>query len=162
MISNNSVVEVSYRILDSEGELLDQTEDGEPMVYLHGHNNLMPALEKALDGKAAGDDVEITLQPSEAFGELQPDSVQRVSKKHFKQYGKLSVGDVIPLRTEDGQKIVTITKVGHSMVDVDTNHPYAGKTVQFKVKVLRERAATEEEVAHGHAHGFDGESGHHH
>jgi len=159
-IEKDKVVSITYQLRDAAGEQLEDTEDGIPLAYLHGHNNLLPALEKALEGKTTGDKLELTLSPEEAYGEVRENAVQRVPIKHLLGNTKrLKAGMVVRVNTEQGQVTGTAVKVGKFMVDVDLNHPFAGKTLIFSVEVVKVRDATESEIAHGHAHG---DGGHHH
>ncbi|MBP8926827.1 MAG: FKBP-type peptidyl-prolyl cis-trans isomerase, partial [Pseudomonadales bacterium] len=132
---------------------------GEPISYLHGHGNILPALEESLLGKAAGDTLEVTLAPEQAYGIRHANAEQRIPLKHIAYRGKLQRGMVVSVQTEQGSRQVTVLKVGKFNVDVDTNHPLAGRVLNFAIEVLEVRVASEEEIAHGHAHG---EGGHHH
>jgi FKBP-type peptidyl-prolyl cis-trans isomerase SlyD len=159
-IEKDKVVSITYQLRDAAGEQLEDTEDGIPLAYLHGHNNLLPALEKALEGKTTADKLELTLSSEEAYGEVRENAVQRVPIKHLLGNTKrLKAGMVVRVNTEQGQMTGTAVKVGKFMVDVDLNHPFAGKTLIFSVEVVKVRDATESEIAHGHAHG---DGGHHH
>ena len=159
-IDNKKVVSFHYTLSKADGEQIESSRDREPMVYLHGAGNIIPGLEKAMAGKAAGDRFEVTVAPAEAYGERNENGVQRISAKHFKNLGKLSVGQTVVLQTNQGQMQVTVVKVGRFNVDVDRNHPLAGQTLTFDVEVTDVRDATEDEITHGHAHGPGGV--HHH
>ena len=110
-------------------------------------------MEQALTGRAAGDRFSITLEPTEAYGPRRDDAKQRVSKKYFADPKRLRPGLITQLRTEQGERSVMIIKVGVKMVDVDLNHPLAGRTLTFDIEVVDVREATAEEISHGHAHG---------
>lgn len=155
-IEKDKVVQFHYALSDSDGNLIEDSRDGDPMAYLHGANNIIPGLEEALAGHAAGDKVEVEVPPEKGYGMREEDQVQRISAKYLKHAGKLRPGMQVPLKTEDGQRWVTVVKVGLKTVDVDANHPFAGKTLTFSVEITDVRDATEEEVAHGHAHGPGG------
>lgn len=131
------------------------------MVYLHGYRNILPALEAALVGKSAGETVTTTLMPGQAYGERVDSSIQRVPIKHLvtrlKHY---KPGMLVRVNTKEGPRDVTIVKVGKFNVDVDTNHPYAGKTLTFSITIQSVRPATNEELSHGHAHGVTGHEHH--
>ena len=107
-------------------------------------------------GKSAGEQFEVSLEPAEAYGERRENSVKRISAKLFKQTGRLVPGQLVVLSTSQGQKQVTVVKVGRFNVDVDTNHPLAGQSLTFEVEVSDVRDATNEEVSHGHPHGPGG------
>jgi len=157
-ISDNSVVQIHYTLSDENGEI-ESSVGGHPLLYLHGHQQMLAGLEAELTGKAAGDELDITLPPAQAYGERDENAIQSIQVKHLLGAKKWKPGMVAVVQTEQGQRQVTIVKVGMFKAEVDTNHPLAGKTLTFKVKVLAVREATEEELAHGHAHG---EGGHHH
>jgi FKBP-type peptidyl-prolyl cis-trans isomerase SlyD len=162
-ISDNSVVQFHYTLTDvSNGGSteIESSNGSHPLLYLHGHQQMLPALEQALAGKAAGDKLDITLTPEQAYGERDENAIQSVQVKHLLGgKKKWQPGMTAMVQTEHGQRQVTIVKAGMFKVDVDTNHPLAGKTLHFAIEVVSVRAATEEEIAHGHAHG---EGGHHH
>lgn len=158
-IGKDTVVVFHYTLCDEAGQHIETTEGDDPITYLHGHGSILPALEQALEGKSSGDVTEITLLPSQAYGERIENAIQRVSKKHIQQSGRFKAGDIVPLQTKEGNRLVTIVKPGHSMMVVDTNHPYAGLTLRFKLTIQETRAATAEEIEHGHVHGV---GGHHH
>ncbi|MDR2213040.1 MAG: peptidylprolyl isomerase [Pseudomonadales bacterium] len=158
-ISPNSVVQFHFVLKDADGAVLESSQGSEPMVYLHGHGGLLPGLEKALDGKAAGAEFTVTLPPDDAFGERRDDSELRVPISYLHGARKWQPGMVAVLETDHGHQQVTVVKVGHTMATVDTNHPMAGKTLCFEVQVVDVREASPEELAHGHAHG---PGGHHH
>lgn len=158
-VDNGTVVSFFYTLSDTDGNVIESNRDGEPAVYLHGANNVVPKLEAAFAGKRGGDSFELTLSAADGYGELKADSIERVPAKYFKHAGKLQPGQAVQLHTEDGAMLVTVVKVGKFSVDVDTNHPLAGKTLHYAVDIADVRAATADEQSHGHAHGPDG---HHH
>jgi len=154
-IENHHVVRLHYRVSEAGGEAIESSRDREPLAVLIGHQAIIPGLEEALLGRAAGDRFEITVVPGKAYGERRPGLVQRLPRKHFKNQ-KLAIGMQIVVPTQTGPRPVTVEKVGLSVVDVDLNHPMAGKTLHFDVEVLEVRAATAEEKEHGHVHGEGG------
>jgi len=158
-IEKNCVVQFHYSMWEGKGEILETSRNAEPVTYLHGHGGIFEGVEESLQGKQKGDRVEVVLPPEQTFGIPRLDAQQRVSKKYLKQAGKYKVGDAVPLQTENGVKLVTVVKVGHSTVDIDTNHPFAGKVLHFDIEVIEIREATAEEISHGHVHG---PGGHHH
>jgi FKBP-type peptidyl-prolyl cis-trans isomerase SlyD len=155
-IAKDSVVKLHYTLKDDSGEELDQADESEPLTYLHGHANLLKGLEDALEGKAAGDQLEVNLTAAQAFGEYSEDSEQRIPIKHLSGASKWKPGMTATVQTEDGRRQVTVLKVGHTMVTIDANHPMAGKALHFNVEVVEVRQATGEELSHGHAHGPGG------
>lgn len=158
-IENNRVVSFHYRLTDADGELLEDSHGSEPVAYLHGHANIIDGLEQAMAGRAAGDSFTATIAPEQAYGLRRPDAVQRVPMKAVLTPGKLVAGQTIAVNTGQGPRHVRVVKPGKFMVDVDTNHPLAGVTLTFAIDVVEVRAATDEELAHGHVHGA---GGHHH
>jgi len=160
-ISENSVVSIHYTLTNKTGETIDSSiERGEPLAYLHGAGNIIPGLENALVGKAAGDKLDVTVTPEEGYGERHEQLIQQVPKTAFEgNEENLQPGMQFQAQTEAGPRIFTITAVDGDDVTVDGNHPLAGQRLNFQVKIVAIRDASQEEVAHGHVHG---EGGHHH
>jgi len=158
-ISNQTVASFHYTLRNSSGEDLETSRDGEATAYLHGANNIIPGLETALEGLETGAHTEVTLTPEQAYGERREDRVQKVPVKHLVYRGALKAGMTVQLNTAEGRHPVTVTKVGRHSAEIDTNHPLAGQTLIFDIDIVDVRAASAEEVAHGHAHGA---GGHHH
>jgi FKBP-type peptidyl-prolyl cis-trans isomerase SlyD len=158
-ITANMVVQFNYTLKEADGTELESSAAGHPMTYLHGHDSLLPGLEKALEDKNAGDKFSATLTPDMAFGELKEDSEQRIPISQLRGSKKWEPGMQAVIQTPHGHQQVTILKVGHTMATVDTNHPMAGKTLIFDIEIIDVRAASAEELTHGHAHG---PGGHHH
>ena len=154
-IQKNSVVRFHYSVSEPGQAPLESSRDREPLVILFGHGNIIPGLEQALNGREVGESFEVTVAPDLAYGDYQEGMTQRVPRKHFKG-ARLAPGMQVVLPTRDGQRPMTVMKVGVSVVDVDLNHPMAGKTLSFAVEVLDVREATAEEKDHGHAHGDGG------
>ena len=158
-IEKDKVVQFRYTLTDSNQQQLEQSDPKVPMGYLHGHNNILKGLENALDGKQKGDSFSITLEAKDAYGDIQPNSEQRIPIKHLQGAKKWKAGMIGAVQTEQGRRQVTVLKAGKFMVTVDFNHPFAGRTLTFDVDVLDVRDATAEEMSHGHSHGA---GGHHH
>lgn len=159
-ISKDTVVQFHYDLVDvGTGEQVESSREHDPIAYLHGHGNMLVGVEDALTGKAAGDEFSITLEAKDAYGERQEDAIQRIPLKHLSGAKVWKKGMVATVHTDHGVRQVTVVKVGHFNADCDINHPLAGKTLTFNISVVDVRAATEEELAHGHAHGV---GGHHH
>ena len=159
-IEDNRVVQFHYDLYLEQDQLLESSREGEPMAYLHGADNIIPGLEQALAGKTAGEQLDVTIEPDQGYGPHREGMQQRIPVKYLKHVkGKLKPGMQVPVQTDQGQRTVTILKVGLKTVDVDGNHPLAGKTLRFVVDVVDVREASAEEKAHGHAHGV---GGHHH
>jgi FKBP-type peptidyl-prolyl cis-trans isomerase SlyD len=155
-IAKNTVVTFHYDLFNENGDELETTRDVDPLLALVGADNIAPGLEKAMIGRGAGESFEVSLLPHLAYGDRKEDQVTRVSAKYLKHEGKLSPGQVVRLDSNQGVKICTVVKVGKFSVDVDLNHPLAGQTIRYKVDILETRAATDDEIQHGHAHGAGG------
>jgi len=155
LIEKDKVVSFNFKVIEN-GELLESSADGDPMLYMHGRNGLISGLESELAGKKSGESFSVTLEAKDAYGISLDSSKQRISKKHLATKGKLQVGMVVDINTTEGLRQATIIKVGKFNVDVDTNHPFAGKTLTFEVDIVDVRDATAEELTHGHAHGAGG------
>lgn len=158
-IAPDTVVFFHYRLSQADGPELENSQPGEPMAYLHGHNAMLPAVESALEGKAAGEEVQVNLPPEQAYGLRREGSQQRIPIKHVITKGRLQPGAAIKINTNNGPRDVIVIKVGRFTVDVDTNHPFAGLTLTFDIQILDVRPASAEELSHGHVHG---PGGHHH
>lgn len=156
-IEKNTAVTLRYKVQDATGKLLEESR--EPMVYLHGgYGNTFPKIEQALEGKEPQYQTTVELQPQDAFGLRDEGLLQTIPKTQFPPGVK--VGGQLQGRGEDGQAhAFTVMKIKGDKVFLDGNHPFAGKVLRFNLTVTGVRAATEEEVAHGHVHG---EHGHHH
>ncbi len=149
-ISEGSVVSIDYSLKDDEGVLIDQSQPGHPLVYLHGYQNIIPGLEAQLEGKSAGDTVEASVAPVDGYGEYNSALEQELPRDRFQGVEELSVGMQFQAGTEQGPVSVRITKVEGDLVTVDGNHPLAGKHLNFSVNIQEVRAGTEEEKAQGH------------
>ncbi|HAI59497.1 MAG TPA: peptidylprolyl isomerase [Xanthomonadaceae bacterium] len=154
-IEKDHVVRLHYTVAEAGGEAIESSRERAPLAVLIGHNAIIPGLEAALLGRAAGDTFEVTVEPGEAYGERRPGLVQRIPRKHFKNQ-RLEVGMQIVVPTQMGPRPVTVEKIGLSVVDVDLNHPMAGKSLSFHVEVVDVREATADEKDHGHVHGEGG------
>lgn len=154
-IEKNRVVSFHYSVREAGGEELESSRGRDPIAFLYGHGGIIPGLEPAFEGKAAGDSFEVTVAPEQAYGARRENLTQRIPKKHFGK-AHLAPGATVVLQTNQGPRMVVVQKVGMSVVDVDLNHPMAGKTLQFAIDVAEVREASEEEIAHGHAHGAGG------
>ncbi len=155
-IEKDTVVQFTYRMTDVNNKMLEDTSDSIPMAYLHGHGGLLKGLEQALEGHTSGDKVLVTLEPEDAYGIKRDNMEQKIPMKHLQGAKKWKKGMVGVVHTEQGNKRVTVVKPGKFMVVVDFNHPFAGLTLNFDVEIKDVRAATAEELAHGHAHGIGG------
>jgi FKBP-type peptidyl-prolyl cis-trans isomerase SlyD len=156
-VSHNHVITLHYQLKDDHEAILDKNYDGEePMVYLHGHRQMIRGFEAAVKGAAVGEKREFTVMPADGYGLRNVNNTQRIPTKYLKHEGKLSIGQSINVNTDNGVKPGTIIKVGKFNADVDMNHPLAGKNLHFEVEIIDIRPATAEEIAHGHVHGSGG------
>lgn len=159
-ISQDKVVAMHYTVTDPDGNQLDSSVDGEPLVFMFGHGALIPGLEQALAGKGAGDSFAATIAPADAYGERHDQLVQAVPKNMFEGMD-VAPGMRFRAAGPDGrEQSVIILDVTEDEVVVDGNHPLSGIELTFTVEVLKVREATEEELAHGHVHGIEGDEGH--
>ena len=156
-IAANKAVSIEYTLTNDAGEVLDTSAGGEPLVYLHGAGNIIPGLESELDGKQVGDELKVTVEPENAYGEYSAELVAVLGRNMFEGVDELEVGMQFHASAPDGgMQIVTITALDGDEVTVDGNHPLSGQRLTFEVKVAAVRDASEDELAHGHIHGEGG------
>ena len=157
----NTVVTLTFELFDSEGTLLESTP--EPITYLHGgHSGMLPKLEAALNLKKAGDTVTVDMDPDDAFGDYDPELVKMEPADRLPpdvEVGMQLEGFEKPGDDEGSGIVYTVTDIADGKVVLDGNHPWAGKRLRFDCRILDVRAATPEEIEHGHVHG---DHGHHH
>ncbi|HSH09480.1 MAG TPA: peptidylprolyl isomerase [Oceanipulchritudo sp.] len=157
-ISADHVVSMHYVLTSPTGEVLDSSEGRDPLAYLHGHGNIIPGLEKQLEGKSVGDKLVAEVPAAEAYGERDPALVLEATRSQFPAEADLQPGMRFQAQTPEGNQVAEITKVEGDTVTVDTNHPLAGVDLTFNVEIIDIRAATEDELDHGHVH--TGHGGH--
>ncbi len=158
-IADQKVVTIDYTLTDNEGRVIDKSSDGS-FAYLHGASNIIPGLENALAGKSAGDELTVSVSPDQGYGMRDEAMMQQVPKSMFEDASQIAVGTQFHAQGPNGEVlVVTVKDVQDEHVVVDANHPLAGVDLNFDVKVVDVRDASEEEVAHGHVHGPEG---HHH
>jgi FKBP-type peptidyl-prolyl cis-trans isomerase SlyD len=154
IIADNQVVSIHYTLTDGDGEMLDTSSGSDPLTYLHGAQNIIPGLEAALTGKSVGDQLQVTIPPEDAYGVVDEDLVQVVPHGAFEGIDDIEPGVQFEARSPEGDtQIVTVQGVSEEGVVIDGNHPLAGQVLRFDVTVEEVREPTEEELAHGHAHG---------
>ncbi len=158
-IAHNVVVSLIYTLRDASGAVLDQSSAAEPLAYLHGNGNLIPGLERELEGKTAGEKLQVTVAPEDGYGVPEKGLIQQVPRRAFQGIAKVEPGMRFYAETEHGHRQVVVTHVAGDMVTVDGNHPLAGQTLHFEVEIAEVREASAEELEHGHVHG---PGGHHH
>ncbi len=166
-ITKSSVVSFNYRMYEilengDKSECLEDSYLGEPIFYLHGYRNIISGLEAAFEGKTSGERFNASLDPISGYGPRKEGSIKRVPLKHLQFHQtpkKLIPGMVAGVKTEQGMRSVIVVKPGKFNVDVDFNHPLAGKNLYYEIEVLSVREASAQEIAHRHVHGA---GGHHH
>lgn len=160
VIAPHTVVRFDYTLTDDSGKVLDTSSGKQPLAYLHGIGAIIPGLEAQMAGKQAGESFKATIPPEQAYGNRIEQFVQRVPRSQFPAGQLIMIGQQFEASAPNGQKLnVRVTKVDASEVELDANHPLAGKTLHFDVTIVDVRAASMEEIEHGHAHG---EGGHQH
>ena len=155
-IADKMVVTIDYTLKDDDGTVLDSSTDGQ-FAYLHGAHNIIPGLENALTGKSAGEEVEVSVSPAEGYGERNDSMIQAVPRDMFDSEQEIQVGMQFHAQSPEGDMIVvTVTDVEGDNITVDGNHPLAGVNLNFGVKIVDVREASQEEIDHGHVHGPGG------
>ncbi len=158
-ITSGKVVSIDYTLTNDSGEVIDSSEGAQPLVYLHGNGQVIPGLEKELEGKTAGTEFKVKVAPADGYGLRDEKKLVVVPRDRIDGAGELKVGTQLQAGGGGGMQVVTITKIEGDEVTIDANHPLAGENLNFDVKVREVRDATDDEMAHGHAHG---PGGHHH
>ncbi len=155
-VARDAVVLLHYTLTNDAGEVLDSSEGAEPLAYLHGGGNIVVGLEEALEGKVAGDKLSVAVPAEKAYGAHDASLIQQVPKRAFQGIGEVKAGMRFTAQTEQGPRQVVVSRVVGDMITVDGNHPLAGQALNFKVEITDVRAATDEELTHGHVHGPGG------
>jgi FKBP-type peptidyl-prolyl cis-trans isomerase SlyD len=158
-VAENTVVSIHYTLTNDKKEVLDSSQGGDPLGYLHGHGNINKGLESALSGKSAGDKLDVRVSPADGYGERDEAKIQQVPRRAFQGIKDIKAGMRFQAQGPHGPTSVVVTRVAGDMVTVDGNHELAGEWLNFAVEIVEVRAASEEELAHGHVHG---PGGHHH
>jgi len=155
VVADDVVVSMEYT-LTVNGEVLDSSEETDPLEFLQGHQNIVPGLERELYGMKIGDSKKVTVSPEDAYGTIDKDAFLEISRDEFPEDIPLEVGVELDLRDDEDEVMsATISEVEGDMVQLDLNHPLAGETLQFDIKITGLRIPTEEELEHGHVHGHD-------
>ena len=156
-VSEQKVVTMNYEVADDQGQLIDRSEEGGPLAYIHGNGQLIPGLETALEGRGKGDKIAVDVPPEQGYGERDEEGVQIVARNQFDDSVEIEVGMQFEAQDDDdGHQIVTVVAVDGENITLDTNHPLAGKNLRFEVEILDVRDASAEELSHGHVHGPGG------
>jgi len=152
-VSPDTVVSIDYTLTDTDGEVIDTSEGREPLAYLHGHGNIIPGLEKALEGKAEGDELQVKVDPEEGYGPHRQELVQQVSMEAFSGMDKVEPGMRFNAESAQGPLVVKVTKIEGEQVTIDANHELAGQELNFDVTVRAVREASTQELEQGQAAG---------
>ena len=158
-IARDSVAAFHYTLTDDQNEVIESSAGRDPLTYLHGGGQIVRGLEKQLEGRSTGDKFTADVAPEEGYGVHHPELMQEVPRSAFQGVEDIQPGMQFQGRGPQGEINVTVTRVEDDKVFIDGNHPLAGKTLHFAIEVTDVRAASEEELAHGHVHGA---GGHHH
>lgn len=159
-MSETRVIAFGYVLKNAQGDLIDSSEPNQPLPFLEGKQQIIPALEAELVKMSEGDKKQVSLAAKDAYGDFRQDMIMEVPKEELAHL-KLDVGSHLQLQLQNQVKIVKVTKIGDTHVTLDGNHPLAGVDLVFDVEVMLIRQATEEEIQHGHAHGLHGHAHHH-
>ena len=159
IVAKDAVVHISYVLRDSKGEILDESSADETFEYLQGHQNVVPGLEKALEGKSNGEKIKVSLTPDEGYGDYDPALLRRIPKSEFPaKMRNPKVGEMLQIQEDEVWRVWTVDKVEADVIVINGNHELAGQDLHFEVEIHGVRKATAEEIEHGHAHS----PGHHH
>ena len=158
-ITENTVVSMHYTLTDEQGQELDSSVGQEPLVFLSGAQNIIDGLDNALQGKTAGEKLEVSVAPEDGYGAVHEELIQKVPADNFQGVDDIQVGMQFMAQTPGGEQPVTVIALEDDGVMLDGNHPLAGKTLNFSVEIVDVREASAEELEHGHVHG---EGGHQH
>jgi FKBP-type peptidyl-prolyl cis-trans isomerase SlyD len=158
-IAKNKVVSIDYTLTNAKGEVLDKSSKGQPLQFIQGQGQLIPGLEKVLEGKVAGDAIKAQIPAKDAYGDRDEELMQIIPKDSFAEIPDLKVGMELEAEGDDGVRVITVVGIEDDRVVVDGNHPLAGMDLNFDVTIVGVRDATEDELGHGHVHG---PGGHHH
>lgn len=160
-VTDGHVVTFQYTLSDGEGAVLDASSAEQPLIYLHGADNIVPGLERRLAGHQLGDSIDAIVPPAEGYGEREGEGPQPVPRSSFPADVELFPGmQFVATGPEEGDIPLWITSLDDETVHVDINHPLAGVELHFKILITGIRAATASELEHGHTHGADGHHDH--
>lgn len=152
-VAQDMVVGIDYTLRLKDGDVVDQSSAGDPLLYLHGHNNIIPGLERELVGLTVGDSKQVSVSPADGYGDYNEDEVETYPRNMFPP--EITADTVVQLRDPetDATFQAVITQIEGDDVTLDFNHPLAGQTLHFDVTIASVRAASAEELSHGHVHG---------
>ncbi len=146
-ISENTVVSFDYTLKNDDGQILDSSEERDPLTFIHGTGAIIPGLEQALDGRKEGESFSLSLKPDQAYGEYNENLIFEVPKTQFQDTTSIAVGTQVQAQMQDGSKqVLMIKEVGDENVTLDANHPLAGENLHFDIEVKEVREASSEEL----------------
>ena len=152
-VEPQKVVSIDYTLKDDSGNVLDSSQGSEPLSFIYGTGSIIPGLEKALEGKATGDEVSVTVEPEEGYGQYDDSLIIQVTKDKFQDPDNVQEGMQVQAQSQDGNvQILTVKSIDGEQVTLDANHPLAGQRLNFDVEVAEVREPTQEELDHGHIH----------
>jgi len=154
------VIAFNYVLKNTKGDLIDASEPNQPLPFMEGRKQIIPALEDVLVKMSEGDKMKVSILAKDAYGEFRQDMIMEVPKEELAHI-QIEIGSHLQLQLGQGVKIVKVSKISDSHVTLDGNHPLAGTDLEFDVEVVLVREATVDEVLHGHAHGLHGDAHHH-
>ena len=156
-IAKNTVVSMDYTLTDDKGEVIDSSKEGGPLNYIQGHGQIVPGLERAMEGKAIGAEFSVSIEPKDGYGERHAERTITVPRSDLPPDLDPEVGMQLAGEGKNGDPVpLWVTEVGAKEITLDGNHPLAGKTLNFAITVRDIREVTEEELSHGHVHGPGG------
>ncbi len=158
--NNPRVIAFSYVLKNSQGDILDASETNQPLPFLEGRQQIIPALEAVIVNMKEGDKKQVAIKAADAYGEFRKDMIMDVPKQELAHLN-VTVGSHLQLQLGEGVRVVKVTNITDSNVTLDGNHPLAGVDLAFDIEIMLVRQATTEEVLHGHAHGLHGTAHHH-
>lgn len=154
-IAEKKVAKIHYTLKSDDGEVIDSSQGKDPLEYLHGVGNLVPGLEAELEGRSAGDELEVRIAPEQGYGLRDDERMHTVGRDRLPE-GDIQEGMQVQAFSEEGVMVLTIAKIDGDTITLDANHPLAGVHLNFAVTVVEVREATPEELEHGHSHGPGG------
>ncbi len=158
-IVEGCVVFIHYTLSDDQGQTIDSSVGGQPLPYLHGHMNIVPGLEKALTGRQKGDQFQVTIPPEDGYGLIIPEGIQVFPIDDFDNIEEIKPGMQFHAEGPEGQvQVLTVKEVKDKTIVIDSNHPMAGKVLNFDVEITEVRQATPEEVGLGHPQTSEGDA----
>ena len=150
-VASKKVVRIGYTLKDDAGVVIDSSTGQDPLTYIHGIGTLVPGLEKALEGKGAGDHVAVSVSPDDGYGPHDDSLIRKIPVRKLPK-GRVKPGSMVRVQTDEGPMVLLVLGIEGDYATVDPNHPLSGKTLHFEIDVVDVRDATEEELTHGHVH----------